>query len=186
MPQSRRVRVCVRLAAFPIAALVLIGAPACGSSTTTTPSDGGSTPTDHGTVTATLNGVAWTGKVDLARSDANGLVVEGRGAGTLFGEGDTIAIDIQGTAASGSGAPTVGVHSVTDVADIGQVLVATLSGSTVLHRWSAGRGSGTGNWTLQTLTSTGASGTFGVTAPSADGLQTSVTVTLGSFSATFF
>lgn len=186
MAQSGWFRVGMRVAALPLAALAWIGAAACGSSSTT-PSDGGSTtPTDHGTVTATLNGVAWTGKVDIARSDANGLIVEGRGSGSLFGEGDTLAIDIQGTAASGSGSPAVGVHSVTDVADIGQVLVATLSGTTVLHRWSAGRGGGTGTWTLQTLTSTGATGVFGVTAPSADGLQTSVTVTLGTFTATFF
>jgi hypothetical protein len=175
-----------RFGRLAIVASLVTGAFACSNSSnsSTTPTDPSSK--DHGTVTATINGVAWTGTVDIARNDANGLLVEGRGAGTIFGEGDTISLDIQGTGASGTGSPATGVHSVTDVADIGQVLVATLSGTTVLHRWSAGRGSGTGNWTLDSLTSTSAVGSFGVVAPSADGLQTSVSITLGAFSATFF
>jgi hypothetical protein len=131
---------------------------------------GGSLST-KGTLTCLVDGVSYTGGINSA-TYTNGVLNIASNSASL-----TLAV---GFAARG-GVGTIQVSS-------GNVSVSviTTNGSTVTGSWLGTNIGGTGSVTINTLTSTGASGTFSFTAPAAGSGATGIkTVTSGVFSATF-
>lgn len=156
---------------------------ACGGGNSASPSggsgsgSGGSGTSNFGTVTATIDGVAYTGVIITASSSDGTLRIASNSADL------TRSINFSVRPA------TVGTTTVF----LGSALsmnVITTTGSTVIGSWAAGGGSGSGTITVASLTSTGASGTFSFSAPpapSGSGGQATGTkvVTNGSFTARF-
>ena len=155
-------------AAFTIASLVF--AVACGGSD----SKGVTNPNQNqsaGTLSARIDGAAWTASLVSVAVNTNGLIIAGSSAS---GQGLAIgASRLQGT-----GTQTFG----TNASALGTLTVGTQS-------WSAtglsGNGS-SGTITLTTLTANRAVGTFTFTAtPLAGGATTNKVVTAGAFDVKF-
>jgi hypothetical protein len=185
-----REAVACKLRRFTLALAVLTMA--CGGGSPTSPSGGGAsgsgsggtgsgsggtggsggTP-NRGTVTATIDGVAYTGAVNAAGVNPSGNLTVASNNSAL-----TLSINFAARAAVGT----------TDVSGGTTVLnVITTTGTTVIGSWSASALGGSGTLTIATLTSTGASGTFSFTGVPVNTTTPATTKTVinGTFNATF-
>ena len=149
-----------------VAALAV--AAACGgdSSKATGPNNTG---TGNRTMSARIDGAAWTA-TNVAATGANGtLIVSGV-------RGTDAAVTITASLVQGTGTQSMGRSSI--------VLGTVTIGST---QWAAGNLQGTGSVTLTLVTATRAVGTFTFTAPAvtASTSPATKTVTQGAFDVTF-
>lgn len=145
---------------------------ACGGGNPPAPSG----VSNLGTVTATIDGVSYTGAVNTASSGNGTLRVSSNSADL------TRSINFAGPAAVGT--TTVSLASALTMN------VLTTTGTTVIGSWGAAGNLGSGTLTVTSLTSTGASGTFSFSAPPAPGgsggqATGTKVVTNGSFTAQF-
>jgi hypothetical protein len=175
MPVLRR-----HVTALLIAAPLLLTAAACGSSTT--PSTGGSGVVSgcsgahaSGSMTAQINGTAWTA-VCISASSFTGNVLSLGGSDNATNA--TVAqIIAMATTATGPGTFPIGPLPITNGANGLLTINAQI--------WSASATQGSGTITITTLNSTGTSGTFSfnlVAVPPATGTKT---ITNGTFNITF-
>ena len=152
---------------------------ACGGGNPAGPdgsSASGSGTSNFGTLTAVIDGVAYTGVINSATNTNGVLRIASNSADW------TRSVAFAAPAAVG----TVSVF-------LGSAIsfgVMTTTGSTVIGSWAAAGQSGSGALTITSLTSSGASGTFSFSAPPApagSGGQATGTkvVTNGSFTARF-
>jgi hypothetical protein len=123
-------------------------------------------PSDGGTMTATIDGVPWTGRITVASiATGNNLVVSGTGSPGIT----TIALSSPaqvGTQTVGSTSPLVG-----------SLIVSPTVG------WLAAGPIGSGTMTISTLTETSATGTFSFTLVPNLGSGPNKIVTNGTFNA---
>jgi hypothetical protein len=132
----------------------------------------GGTP-NRGTVTAFIDGVAYTGIVNSANFNQSGNV-------NLASNNSALTLSINFAARGAVGTTTINPTSTT------VLNVITTTGTTVIGSWSASGLGGSGTLTIATLTSSGMSGTFSFTAvPASAGTTGTKTVTDGTFTATF-
>lgn len=163
---------------LPTVAWLLIVATACrGGDNPASPGQetgtGGSVP-NHGTVTAIVDGVAYSG---IARQPTTT-------SGILFVTSDTSALTVTITFIAPA---TVGTVT-TDFHPMGSVVfhLTTRMGMVTTGTWSALLTQGSGTLTVASFSATGASGTFSFTAlPTGAGATGSKVVTNGAFNVTF-
>jgi hypothetical protein len=149
------------------------GSPTSPGTTTTT----GPIVTAHGSMSATVNGVAWNATT-VSATNIPGSV------GFLEVVGIDLALQAVGFTLGPGQAPGTWPMIGTSPAAIGSVNTGPV-GST--QSWTAGPGLGSGTIVIATLTATGASGTFSFTAPALafTGATGTKTVTNGVFNVTF-
>lgn len=158
----------IRHPLFALVALMLAVAGCGGSSSPTTPSpSGGSSgnpspsptptptptpgPSPNGTITATIDGAAWSaGGASVQTTFNNGILA-------FAGADSSQSLSIAITANRGPGTDTTGVI------DPQNVVVTLLSNVATQAAWQSGPTFGSGSVTLTTLTSSSASGTFSLT-----------------------
>ena len=165
----------MRVRALVVALLLVSAACGGGNSNPNGPSgsggSGSSGTSSHGTLTAVVDGVAYSGTVGTA-SNTNGILTV-----TSNTTDRTRSVNF-------ATAATIGTTSVTGSATSMQVL--TSNGTTVTGTWIAVTGLGTGTITITALSSAGASGTFSFNAPPVGaGATGTKVVTNGVFSVTF-
>ena len=158
-----------------LVALLLVSAGCGGNSNPNNPSgsggSGSSGTASHGTLTAVVDGVAYSGTVNAA-SNTNGILTV-----TSNTTDRTRSVNFATAAATGT-------TSITGSSTSMQVL--TTNGTTVTGTWIAVTGLGTGTITINALSSAGASGTFSFNAPPVGaGATGTKVVTNGVFSVTF-
>jgi hypothetical protein len=157
-----------------LAALLLVTM-ACGSDSPAGPSSGSGSGSGKGTVTANIDGVAYTGSVNAA-TNTNGVLNVASNSADL-----TRAIAFAAPAAVGTATVFLG-SAVSFTAQ-------NTNGSAVTGAWGAGGQFGSGTLTITSLTSTSASGTFSFTGVVTPGSPTGTTgtkaVTNGAFTANF-
>ena len=155
---------------------------ACGGANPGGPSggsgsgSGGSGTSNFGTLTATIDGVAYTGVINTA-TNANGTLRISSNSADL-----TRSVNF----AARTGVGTITVSPTSEIT----FNVITTTGTTVIGSWGAAGQSGSGTLTVTSLTSSGATGTFSFTAPpapapSAGQATGTKVVTNGSFTARF-
>lgn len=149
-----------------LTAVLTIALAACGGDDGTGPNIG----PNNGTMTATVDGSAWTA-LQIAAVNNSGIVAISGSNAALLAIGFGFVGDTTGTYIIGPG-----------FAANANVIDNQNSSS-----WSANSFQGSGTITVTTLTAAGASGTFSYTAPLATGSGTPATrvVTAGSFDITF-
>ena len=161
---------------------LLLATLACGDGNPGGPSEGGgsgqgggSGGPNRGTVTAVIDGVAYTGVVSTA-TNINGVINV-----TSNNAARTVSINFAGPAVVG----TVSVNPQSALS----LNVITTTGTTVTGSWLAGGLFGSGTLNINTLTSAGASGGFAFAAvpPPAGGMGATGTklVSSGAFNVTF-
>jgi len=177
----------VRSVVVPVLILpMLIAASACGGGSPSQPSGsgssgsgtGGNTTPSKGTLTAVIDGRAYTGIVKVvSRTDGYFGIAATNAALTL-------------TVSFATTRPAVGTTTVAD--SLVSMGVATTNGSSgaTTGSWIATNISGSGSLTISTLTSSGATGTFNFTAapappPSNVGATGTKVVSNGVFNVTF-
>jgi hypothetical protein len=145
---------------------------ACGSGSPPGPSGTGSGPSQggsgiaQGTMRATVDGVLWTGRINVASiATGNFLVITGE---TGIGTPNQILLSISTPA-------QVGTQTVASGLVVGTYLIAP-----TVH-WLAAGPQGSGTVTVSTLTSTSATGTFSFVLPPGNGTTTTKIVTDGAF-----
>jgi hypothetical protein len=162
-----------------IAAGALIAIPACGANGTSGFSSGPTTPSGslaHGTMSATIGGLPWVATVSLtATFDGKVLSLVGADSTTVLSvaissPGSPVPNLAIGTYGIGLNSPTTATLSLT--AATAETFVANASG-------------GFGSVVLDTLTSTGASGSFSFTLLPTVGAGASEGVVNGLFNVTF-
>ncbi len=151
--------------------------PAGASGNPSNGSGGSGSGSNRGTVTAVVDGVAYTGSANAASLTNGTLNVASNNAAL------TVSVNFARTAAA-VGTSTVGLASPLTLN------VITTTGSAVNGSWTAAAGSGSGTLTIATLTATGASGTFTFTAVPVPGVggagaTGNKVVTNGAFNVTF-
>ncbi len=150
-------------------ALLLLATAGCGSSADVTG------PTNvtlqHGSMSVKIDGQQWTATTGLSAGFSNGILA----AAGVDGSATSFAF---GVAASGPGTYTIGPSS---------TLNAILTQGASSQAWSAVLTTGSGTLTINSLSATGASGTFSFTvAPNAQsGASGNRTLTEGRFDLTF-
>ena len=164
---------CIRGAVGLLLALTI----ACGGGNPASPSSGGGSGSPNfGTLTAVIDGVAYTGVINSASSTNDTLRIASNSSDL------TRSITFAGRPAA-VGTTTVAMGALA-------MNVITTTGTTVIGSWAAAGASGSGTLTVASLTSSGASGTFSFSAPPAPagsgGAATGTkVVTNGSFTARF-
>lgn len=152
----------------------------CGGGNPAQPSGGGggggSTP-NFGTLTAVIDGVAYTGIINSARITNGTLGIASNSADL------TRAISFAGKEAA------VGTTTVSAATALSMNVITT-TGTTVTGSWAAAGQFGSGTLTISSLSATGASGTFNFSAPPAPGgsgagATGTKVVTNGAFTARF-
>jgi hypothetical protein len=156
--------------------VVLLAAAACGgsSTSTTTPTNvGGTTVTPlHGTMTASIDGSAWTAIAITAATYTNGIL-------SIGGADNSSPIRSIGLALTTASPGTFAMGSLPSAAN---ALLSIGIGPT----WTANVAGGSGTITITTISSTGTTGTFSFNAVAAAGGATGThTVTSGVFNITF-
>jgi hypothetical protein len=134
---------------------------------------GGASGPNFGTLTATIDGVAYTGTINLATNVNGVLNIASNSADRL------LSVNLATSAAAGS--QTISIANAT----VMQVIAT--NGTAVSGTWFASAVGGSGTLTITSINTTGASGTFSfnaVAGPTGGGAGTKV-VTNGSFSARF-
>ena len=152
---------------------------ACGGANPAGPSEsgsGGSGTSNFGTLTATIDGVAYTGVINTATNSNGTLRISSNSA--------DLTRSVNFAAPASVGTVTVSLSSAITMN------VITTTGTTVIGSWGAAGQFGSGTLTIASLTGSGASGTFSFSAPPApagSGGQATGTkvVTNGSFTARF-
>ena len=132
---------------------------------------GGGTAPNHGTLTAVIDGVPYSGVVRTATSQSGIFAAAAMNdANVGFGIG---ALAVPGTTAISATSPT-------------NALLTAGTGVPAMS-WFASTSGGSGTLTISTITATGATGTFQFTMPPTPGTGASGTrsVTNGTFSVTF-
>jgi hypothetical protein len=157
-------------------AIALLAFTACGgsSSSATSPADtGGGTITPlHGTMTATIDGSAWTAATVTTYTYTNGIL-------SIAGGDNSNPIRSIGMALTASGPGTFQMGTLPSAAN---AVLSIGIGPT----WTANVAGGTGTITITALSSMGAAGTFSFSAVAAAGGATGThTVTSGTFNITF-
>lgn len=147
---------------------------ACGGSNSTTSPSGGGQASGKGTITATIDGVAYTGTISSATIQSSGLLNIASNSADLT---RSINFAVQPAA--------VGTFSGASSAI--QLNVITMSNNTVTGSWLTSLNFGSGSLTISSLSSTGVSGTFAFTAVPATPTTPAANkvVTNGTFTATF-
>ena len=145
--------------------MLLLAAVACSSDNT-----GGNNNT-NGTMSASIDGQAWTGNLATAATYQNNILA-------FAGTNNSFQINITLTGVTGTGTITLGS---------GQLSIATVATvSTSPQTWLTSATGGTGSVVITSLSSTGASGTFSFTGVAAGGGATGTkAVTSGQFNVTF-
>ena len=150
---------------------------ACGGGNPTEPSgaSGSGTP-NFGTLTAIIDGVAYTGVINTA-TNTNGVL-------RISSNSTDLTRSVNVAARTGMG--TITVSPASEIT----FNVITTTGTTVIGSWGAAGQSGSGTLTVTSLTSSGATGTFSFNAPpapapSAGQATGTKVVTNGSFTARF-
>jgi hypothetical protein len=146
---------------------------ACGGDdkNSTGPGSGGSS--SHGTLTASIDGVAYTGIVNTATLVNNTINVASNSADLTR----SVSFALSNAAVGTINVATSPV----------QMSVITTNGTTTTGSWIASFGIGSGTLTIASLSSSGASGTFSFTAPPATATTPAgnKVVTNGAFNVTF-
>ena len=163
---------------------VCLAAIACGGGNPAEPSGSGSgsgagsgsgSSSSKGTLTCVVDGVSYTGIVNTA-SYTNGVL-------NVASNNAALTVSVSFAIRGGVGVTEVSSGNAT-------VGVITTNGTTVTGSWVGTNLGGTGSVTINTLSNSGASGTFGFTAPAVPGASgagaTGIkTVTNGVFTVTF-
>lgn len=133
---------------------------------------GGGAAPNHGTITATIDGVAYSGVVRTATSQSGIFAIAAMNDQTNVGFGIG-ALAAAGTTSISATSPT-------------NALLTTSTGVPAVS-WFASTSGGSGTLTISTITATGATGTFQFTMQPTPGTGASGTrsVTNGSFTVTF-
>jgi uncharacterized protein DUF6252 len=164
-----------------IVALGGCGSSSSSNSTPTTPTapTTPTTPNAHGSMSATINGAAWSSSSSIAPTyQVDILTLAGLQQG---GQALTIILSFVPTNTT----PLIpGVYNITPALPNVQLGVTFLNSGS-LFRANATLGEGSGSITLSTLTSTGATGTFAFTLVPSGGGPGSLQVTNGVFNVTF-
>lgn len=152
----------------------IVATTACGGSSSTTSPSGGGQASGKGTLTATIDGVAYTGTINSATLQSSGLLNIASNSSDLT---RSVNFAVQPAA--------VGTFSGASSAI--QLNVITTSGGAVTGSWLTSLNFGSGSLTITSLSSTGVSGTFAFTAVPATASTPSgnKVVTNGAFTATF-
>lgn len=166
---------------YGILATVLMLSIACGSSPSSPTgsigsSGGGGSTSGKGTLTATVDGVAYTGVINAATLTNGNLNITSNNSAL------TLSVNF---ATSGAAVGTTSINAASPM----QMQVITTNGSTVTGVWFASAVGGSGTLTISSLSATGVSGTFSFVAVASPTSPLPVagtkTVTGGTFSATF-
>jgi hypothetical protein len=146
--------------------LLLLAAVACSSDNTD-----GNNNNGNGTMSATIDGQAWTGNLATAATYQNNILA-------FAGTNNSFQINITLTGVTGTGTITLGS---------GQLSIATVATvSTTPQTWLTSSTGGSGSVVITSLSSTGAAGTFSFTGVAAGGGATGTkAVTSGQFNVTF-
>ena len=165
------------LAVISILAAALLATRCSSSTSPSNPGSCGTVSTAHGTMSAQLDGAAWSGTVTTRLTGINGVSI---GAGDGCSPGTSITFALLPGGVNGSLQP--GTFNLNDASGLNSILSI---GPTNL--WTASTTGGTGQVTFTTLTTKAAIGTFqfSYVAAATSGASGTHTVTNGVFNVTF-
>jgi hypothetical protein len=165
------------LSSISILAAVLLVAQCSSSTSPSSPGSCGTVSTAHGTMSAQLDGAAWSGTVTTRLTGLNGVSI---GAGNGCSPGTSITFALLPNGINGSLQP--GTFNVNDASGLNSILTI---GTLPISAFVANTTGGSGKVTFTTLTTAAAIGTFQFTyvpSPPSTGTHT---VTNGVFNVTF-